>query len=54
VGTYEGLENLGYRHLVVNHNENFIDPDTGANTQYIECMWRYLKANIMKKKTFKL
>ena len=32
-----------YIHLTVNHNENFVDPKTGANTQQIERLWSELK-----------
>ncbi|KCZ81666.1 hypothetical protein H312_00844, partial [Anncaliia algerae PRA339] len=28
---YWGLENMGYFHLTVNHSENFVCPNTGAN-----------------------
>ena len=33
------LHAAGYEHLTVNHSYNFIDPDTGANTQKVERMW---------------
>jgi len=32
-----------YIHQMVNHKENFVDPDTGANTQRIERHWRDFK-----------
>jgi hypothetical protein len=38
-------EELEYDHDTVNHKENFVDPDTGANTQTIECYWRHLKTD---------
>jgi len=43
-GGYVNLNRLGYRHLTVNHSTNFIDPDTRAHTQTIECIWKHLKA----------
>ena len=41
---YNQLSTLGYRHLSVNHSENFIDPATGAHTQTIEGFWGHSKA----------
>ncbi|XP_039279151.1 uncharacterized protein LOC120350347 [Nilaparvata lugens] len=35
----EELENAGFTHFTVNHKYNFVDPDTGASTQYVERMW---------------
>ena len=32
-----------YQHYTVVHNENFVDPITGSNTQKCERMWRELK-----------
>jgi len=29
----------GYEHLTVNHTYNFVDPESGANTQKVERMW---------------
>jgi hypothetical protein len=43
---YNGLENNGYIHRTVNHSDNFIDPNTGANTQKIESQWRALKRKV--------
>lgn len=42
---YSGIENLNndYKHLTVNHSENFVDPDTGADTNEIERLWKELK-----------
>ncbi|ELU01533.1 hypothetical protein CAPTEDRAFT_111447 [Capitella teleta] len=33
---YDCLESEGYRHLTVNHSENFKDPETGAHTNSIK------------------
>ncbi|KAK4884047.1 hypothetical protein RN001_000318 [Aquatica leii] len=38
----------GYNHLTVNHQTNFIDPNTFANTQTIESQWRPLKYKLRK------
>ena len=32
-----------YEHQTVNHSKNFVDPETKANTQMIERLWRELK-----------
>ena len=40
------LTNAGYHHHTVNHSENFVDPESGANTQTIECYWRHLKTKM--------
>jgi transposase-like protein len=45
---YDCLQEHGYQHLKVNHSLNFVDPDTGAHTQHIECAWRYAKSQIPK------
>src|SRR6218665_2038947 len=34
IATWHGF---GYAHETVNHQENFVDPVTGANTRRIEC-----------------
>lgn len=39
---YQGLENLGYTHRVVNHSVEFVAPD-GTHTQRIESQWRGLR-----------
>ena len=40
---YNGLEQIGYKHRTVNHQEFFVDPKTGANTQQIEAFWNRLR-----------
>lgn len=45
---YNNLTNFGYFHETVIHEENFIDPVSGANTQRIECEWGHAKMLIMK------
>ena len=41
--SYHILQRNGYDHQMVNHSQNFVDPQTGAHTQNIERMWRSLK-----------
>ena len=36
--------NKDFPHLTVNHRYNFVDPETGAHTQSIECLWREAKS----------
>lgn len=40
---YDNLDEENRVHLSVNHSQNYIDPDTGANTQRIESMWNACK-----------
>ncbi|KAE9539976.1 hypothetical protein AGLY_005228 [Aphis glycines] len=40
---YSSLNNEGYMHSTVNHQKWFIDPDTNANNQTIECVWKIVK-----------
>lgn len=46
---YRCLPSLGFQHHTVNHQENFVDPDTGAHTQSIERSWLDAKVKLMKK-----
>lgn len=42
------IPNRNYTHYTVNHSQNFIDPNTGSNTQKIERLWRSLKFQKLK------
>ena len=46
---YSNLNQLNYRHSTVNHQQNYVDPDTGAHTQAIERSWLDAKIRILKK-----
>ena len=35
-----------FEHLTVNHSLNFVDPQTGAYTQNIECLWWQIKCQL--------
>ena len=39
----EELTQAGYEHFQVNHNINFVDPETGAHTQNDERLWGVAK-----------
>lgn len=43
---YSCLESEGFKHLMVNHSYNFVDPDTGAHTNTIERQWREVKRKV--------
>lgn len=48
--TYSDLNRLNYRHLTVNHQRHYVDPNTGANTQAIERSYLDSKlSHILKK-----
>ncbi|XP_076031863.1 uncharacterized protein LOC143019764 [Oratosquilla oratoria] len=44
------LNNIGYHHKTVNHQENYVNPISGAHTQGIERSWLDAKIDILKKK----
>ena len=46
---YSNLSQYNYHHLTVNHRQNFVDPDTQANTQTIESNWNSAKSWMRKK-----
>ncbi|VDL81224.1 unnamed protein product [Nippostrongylus brasiliensis] len=48
---YNGISSLpqGYLHLTVNHRMNFVDLNSGAHTQNIECHWQKFKALAKRK-----
>lgn len=41
-----------YSHIVVNHEENFVDPTTGAHTNEIEGFWAHAKAKYKQVRGF--
>ena len=43
---YSKLSKLGYQHVTVNHSKHFVDPDTKACTNRIECDWRHAKVSL--------
>lgn len=43
--TYSNLNNHCYIYNTVNHNNYFIDPETKAQTQTMECFWHHVKVN---------
>lgn len=53
-GAYVGLSDLGYRHSVVIHEENFVSPDDqSVHTQQIESTWCSLKRFLRSRGTNK-
>ena len=44
--SYNVLSELDYTHLTVNHQYNFVDPDTLAHTQNIESLWWQIKRQL--------
>jgi hypothetical protein len=51
-GGYINLRRLGFDHKVINHSENFVDPnDSTIHTQRIESRWSAFKRFLRKKGT---
>ena len=46
---YSNLNDFNYIHQTVNHQENYVNPVTGAHTQAIERSWLDSKIRILKK-----
>lgn len=47
---YGDLNEIGYIHQMVNHSENFVNPnDKNVHTQTIESSWQKLKSSLKKK-----
>lgn len=44
--TYASLSQEGYRHVRVNHSQNYVDPQTGLHTQNIERAWQTYKREV--------
>ena len=38
-GAYGKLKQYGFYYFTVNHLENFVNPNSGKNTQLVECLW---------------
>jgi transposase len=52
-GGYVGLTNAGFSHDIVNHSENFVNPqDRTIHTQNIENLWRCLRRFLHTKGTY--
>ena len=43
---YNDLKKHGYIHVTVNHSKEFVNKETGACTNSIECDWRHAKVSI--------
>ena len=43
-GAYNGIAAQGFQHDVVNHQYNFVDPNTGVTTNHVEAMCQRAKA----------
>ncbi|XP_064117836.1 uncharacterized protein LOC135223295 [Macrobrachium nipponense] len=46
---YSNLNHLNFRHFTGNHQQNYVDPNTGAHTQATERSWLDAKVRILKK-----
>jgi hypothetical protein len=45
-----GNPGTGYTRLIVNHSENFVDPETGVHTNTIEGTWNGIKQGVAARK----
>jgi transposase-like protein len=45
---YANIESIGFRHEVVVHEDNFVDPVTGCNTNAVEAYWKRAKAKLKR------
>ena len=41
---YNGIAAQGFQHDVVNHQYNFVNPNTSVTTNHVEAMWQRAKA----------
>lgn len=48
--SYRCLQDEGYNHLTVNHQDVFVDPVTGAHTQNLERFWGICKSTIWRQR----
>ncbi|XP_028303963.1 uncharacterized protein LOC114464090 [Gouania willdenowi] len=48
--SYRRLQDEGYNHLTVNHQDFFVDPVTGAHTQNLERFWGICKSTIWRQR----
>ena len=45
-GAYNGIAAQGFQHDVINHQYNFVDPNTGVTTNHVKAIWLGLKQNL--------
>ena len=45
---YARLATEGYRHVRVNHSQNYVDPQTGLHTQNLERAWQTYKKEVWR------
>ena len=44
---YSTVGHIGYKHMTVNHNVHFVDPQTGATTNHVEAMWGATRKSVV-------